>query len=225
MVAELPLHLKQLEALPSALDILRYLATAPDNAAYSDTIADDLNISETRCGKALRRLVTNQYVVMRSDRVYELGRKGVIAGQELAEYDANAPKGGLPAGKLPRELVVALPRQLISGQATEVLVGFAPYYGEGFSTPSDVIVRFDALYATLSNRDEMLKLDNGAYRQTVTITAQAYDQIRLKIQVFQLSEDGEDLTDCGGMYVDVDVVTQANVNPQIAYNTMILFTA
>jgi hypothetical protein len=225
MVAELPLHLKQLEALPSALDILRYLATAPDNAAYSDTIADDLNISETRCGKALRRLVTNQYVVMRSDRVYELGRKGAVAAQELAEYDATAPKGGLPAGKLPRELVVALPRQLVSGQATDVLVGFAPYYGDGFNTPTDVIVRFDALYATLSSRDEMLKLDNGAYRQTLTITPQAHDQLRLKVQVFQLSEDGEDLTDCGGMYVDVDVVTQAHINPQIAYNTMILFTA
>jgi hypothetical protein len=223
MAVELPMHLKQLEPLPSALDIIRYLAKHPEGAAYPEEICDDLEISERRFSKAMRRLVTNNYMQMRGDSRYELGRKGVTSAEELAEYDAQAPSdGGAGAGKVSREMVIALPRQLVAGETSSVHIGFEPL-SEGFSSPADVILRFEVLNGSLNNRDEMLKLGASAYKQTVELTPSFYDQVRFKVQVFQLSEDGEDLSDCGGLYVDVDVVPANPVQTLTAYNGSIVF--
>lgn len=224
MSAELPMYLKQLEALPSALDIIRLVGKHPQRAADMDDICDALGISERRFSKAIRRLVTNGYLQMRSDYSYELGRKGAQAVLDLAEYDQNAPaERKLGAGKLMRDLYIAMPRRLQADITTDVIVGFAG--ARGFDTPMDVILRFDALHASVSTQDEMLKLGNRPYRHTLTLTPKLYTQARLRVQVFQLSLDGEDLTDCGGMFVDVDVTTGTSDTRLVAYQTAIEFTA
>lgn len=223
MPAQLPMHLIQLESLPSALDLLRYLAKHPERAAWPEEMMDDLQISERRYSKAMRRLVTNNYTQMRGDNRFELTRKGEAAAQELAAYDAEAPTSDASAqGTIQRTLVVALPRQLAAGQPVDVVVGFEPV-AQGFTPPADVVVRFEALHADISTRDEMLKLSRAAEVCRLTLTPSFYDAVRLKVQVFQLSEDGEDLTDCGGTYVDVDVVAAQPNNVLTAYSSKIAF--
>ncbi len=224
MSAELPMYLKQLEALPSALDIIRFVAKHPRNAADVDDICDALTISERRASKAIRRLVTNHFLQMRSDYSYELGRKGAQAAFDLAEYDMNAPDGsGYGAGKIARDLFVALPRYIKAKEAATVYVGFAE--DANLESPLDIVLRFDALYATLSTQDEMIKLGASAHRQTLTLTPDTNAQARLRVRVFQLSPDGDDLSDCGGMYVDIDVTTEASDNRLVAYQSTLFFTA
>ena len=89
MAATLPLYLQQLEPLPGALDIIRYL----NRSGVSDgiTVADDLGLSDRSFDKAKRRLVTNGYIAARSDGIMELTQKGNNAARELAAYDASAP--------------------------------------------------------------------------------------------------------------------------------------
>lgn len=224
MAVEMPMHLIQLEALPSALDILRYLYQLPSHTADMDDICAHLGISERRFNKAIRRLVTIGYLQMKSDYNYELVRKGMNVAEELAEYDRNAPADSrLKAGKINRLVMVALPRQVTAQESTTVFFGFPP--SEGFNVPADVIVRFEAFHAQLSTSDEMLKLGDDAVSQTFTLTPELFDQVRLKVRVFQLSEDGSDLTDCGGMFVDVDVVLKDADSRLVAYSTPLAFNA
>lgn len=221
-MSDLPMHLQQLEALPSALDILRYLAQQVDTAASPEDVCDALGISDRRFNKALRRLVTNNYMNMRADFLYELTRKGKSSAQELAEYDAAGPRNtGLRAGQVSRDVVIAIPRQLVSGQTTEVLFGIEPHLGDGFRNTTDVVLRFDAVNASINTRDKMVQLGASAYRSSFSVTPGKYDQVRFKVQVFQLSEDGEDLSDCGGMYVDVHVIEGATNEALIAYSTSV----
>lgn len=223
MTAQLPMHLIQLEPLPGALDIIRYLARHPEGAASADDICDDLELSERRWGKALRRLITNNYIEQRPDGRYELARRGITSAQELAEYDANATDDGdAGAGKIARDVVIALPRQLVAGKSSEVLVGFAPVSSD-FSSPADVVLRYEAVHGTLSTRDSMVKLGAASHRESITLTPQQYDTVRLKVKVFQLAEDGEDLTDCGGIYIDVDVVEENPNSMLVAYSANIRF--
>ncbi len=223
MPAQLPMHLVQLESLPSALDLLRYLAKHPERAAWPEEMMDDLQISERRYAKAMRRLVTNNYTQMRFDNRFELTRKGEAAAEELAAYDAEAPSNSASKqGTIQRNLVIALPRQLAAGEPVEVMVGFEPT-SHGFTPPTDVVLRFEAFHADLSTRDELIKLTPTAQVCRLMLVPSFYDAVRLKVQVFQLSEDGEDLTDCGGTYIDVDVVTTQPNNVLTAYSSPITF--
>lgn len=223
MSAQLSMPLMQLESLPSALDIVRYLAKHPEHAAWPEEIMDDLQISERRYAKAIRRLVTLEYARMRGDNRYELTRKGEAAADELIAYDAQTPSSnhqGAPL--LRRHVVIALPRQLAVGQPTEVLIGFEPT-SSGFVTPVEVALRLETHHAELNIRDELLKLSRAAITRRFTLTPSFYDAVRLTVKVFQLAADGEDLTYCGGTYVDVHVVPAQPNNLLTAYRAAITF--
>jgi hypothetical protein len=75
---ELPYHLRTLEPLTGALDIMRALRQEPDMLAAVDTLLDQLELSERAFGKAIRRLVTQgSHAVRRSDhRADRAGRAG-----------------------------------------------------------------------------------------------------------------------------------------------------
>lgn len=224
MTVEMPLYLKQLEPLPSALDIMRFFYKRNNQPADTVDVCEGLGISERRFSKAIRRLITNNYLQMLSNYTYELTRKGMQAARELAEYDANAPADtGIPDGKTARQLVIALPRLVVARQANPLHLGFAP--ASSSFTTADVIVRCTALHAAVSATDTMLKLGSSSYAHSLTLTPEAYTQIRLRVQVFQLSEFGDDLLNCGGMHVDVDVVRDGGKHPLVAYETRVLFNA
>jgi predicted transcriptional regulator len=92
---ELPFHLKTIEPLPGALDILRLFGELEEPFASSDTIIDELDLSDRRFSKAIRRLVTKGYLQMDGDQTYRLTEQGQSAVEELQEYD-DATGGGLP---------------------------------------------------------------------------------------------------------------------------------
>lgn len=222
MSVELPLHLKQLEPLPGALDTLRLLSQRP---ADEDTICDVLKLSTIAFGKVKRRLVTNQYVTMRSDGIFELTQKGRSAAGELREYDANAPSIDPRAnGKVQRRVLVAVARTLIAGHPSPVMIGFAPDDTGMFPADADVVLRLSAIHARLSvNGDQIVKPGSGIFRHELQLTPEHYDQIRLKMQVFQLSADGEDISDCGGLYIDVDVEPEGTPGGMVAYSAQLSF--
>ena len=76
-MAELSNDLKKIETVQGAFEILKYLYAKDNNAADGDDIMDDLELSTRRFDKAKRRLVTRNYIQMRSDYIYELTRKGL----------------------------------------------------------------------------------------------------------------------------------------------------
>ena len=222
MASDLPLHLKKLEVLPSALDIIRFLA---DGAADLDDICDGLDISERRFRKATRRLVTTGYVQMGTDGVYELTSKGNNAVRDLSGYDSQAPTEDETDESPQRRLVLALPRTLIAGQAAPLHVGFPTDASGNFEPPLDLVLRLTSTYANLSSSgDKLISLGQPAYTDQITITAQPYTQVRLKVQVFQLLPGGEDISVCGGFYVDVDVADQGESGPLVAYGLDMSFT-
>lgn len=221
MTAQLPLHLKKLEPLPSALDILRYLGSLNGVAVDAEDICEALNISQIRFSKAIKRLVTTRYLNMKSNRTYELTELGRESVEELRVYDAEAGSDGDDNGMIHREAFLALPRTLTSGKPATLLVGIAPDPQARLNGMADLVLRISALYADLSSGDESIQLGNNASRLSLTVTPQAYNQARIKLQVFQLSPDGQDLTNCGGLYVDVDVTESQGKDEMIAYSAPI----
>lgn len=101
-MAELPFHLKTLEPLTGALDILRFFGTVDVASMSTDVITSTLGLSERAASKAIRRLVTKNYIQMDPDQTYRLSEKGNEAVEELAEYD-EATGGGL---ELPDEFYI-----------------------------------------------------------------------------------------------------------------------
>lgn len=221
---ELSINLKKLEPLPGAFDILRYLNTREEYVATTDEIMTDLDMSERRFNKAIRRLVTTDYVQMGAQGEYRLTEMGVQAAEELEAYYALAPQLNTNDGKIARRLMVALPRTLAAGQPSRLFVGFHPDPNRSLEAPASVVLRLSALNAQLSkNGDAMMNLDNGSKHEALDIIPGHQSQVRLKVQVFQLAPNGEDITDCGGMYVDVDVTASENDKRMVAYGVNIHF--
>lgn len=224
-MAELPLHLQRLQTVPSALDIIRFLNAQPQTMADFDTIMTILDISERRAQKATRRLVTTGYMLMREEYAYQLTEQGLRAAEELAEYDAAVPvEAPDNRGLIRRQLLLALPQVLVAGRTHPLQIGLPADPEKRFGTPADVVLRVSGIYAEVDEADnEIMQVGNGVVRQSLTITPEFYTQARIKIEVFQLSQGGDDLHVCGGMYVDVDVVTDNAASGLVAYGTDLQF--
>jgi hypothetical protein len=221
---ELSVELKKLETVRGAFDIIRYLSE-DDIPAGADDICDDLDMSDRRFGKAIKRLVTRSYVQMNSDYQYFLAQKGLSAAEELAAFDAaGGAQRVVNTNKIMRRLLVALPRQLTAGQTTNVQIGIESDAGNSLATPADIVLRVSAIHALLSgSNDEIMKLNNDAIIQTLQLTPEMYTQVRVKIQIFQIAPNGEDITMCGGLYVDTNVGTENTQGGLIGYASDIAF--
>lgn len=227
-MAELPFHLKTIETLPGALDILRFLGESDDHTSDVDTICDLLDLSDRRFSKAIRRLVTKGYVIMDGDMVYRLSEQGEDAVGELAEYDA--AEGNVPiseradrydedyeedaaqpasaaAHSVKRRLVLALPTTLTANQTSNVIVGFNPADDANtLSSPADMLLRFSVINGEPNQpKDTPLTLSNEAAQSAFNVVPGAYTQMRIKVEVMQMDNFSGDITNVGGMYVDVDV--------------------
>lgn len=218
----LSVELKRFEHLKGAFEIIRYLGTV-DAPADADTICDDLDMSDRRFGKAIKRLVTRGYVQMNNDYEYFLTQSGETAADELDEYFADGGRQkNTGDNKISRKLFVALPRELSAGQTTDMYIGVESDATTSLSSPADIVLRVSAANALLSgNDDEMLKLSNDSLKQSVQLTPEMYTQVRVKVQVFQLAPNGEDITMAGGMYVDVNVSADQPNSNFVAYSSEI----
>ena len=221
---ELSIELKKLETLRGAFDIIRYLSE-DDTPAVAEDICDDLDMSDRRFGKAIKRLVTRSYVQMNSDYAYFLTQRGIDAAEELAAFDAGGgAKRATNSNKVMRRLLIALPRQLTAGKTTDLFIGIESDTEKSLETPPDIVLRVGAIHALLSgNNDEIMKLNNSAITQTLQLTPEMYTQVRVKVQIFQIAPNGEDITMCGGLYVDVNVGTDDTQDGLVAYASELAF--
>lgn len=231
---ELPFHLKTLEPLPGALDILRFFGQINEETADVDEICDSLDLSDRRFNKAIRRLVTKGYVQMDGDGIYRLTEQGRDSITELAAYDSEGGDNDTDAEEaapLPsvetvtRRLVLAMPGTLTAQHPTEVVVGFDTPGGETLRDPVDLVLRVSVLNGTPEKpEDNLLKLTNEASYETVTITPGAFTQARIRVEVLQLDHFSGDISELGGLYVDASVSGSEIDDNIVAYGTEINVT-
>jgi predicted transcriptional regulator len=225
---ELPFHLKALP--PEALDVLRYFGNLDEPVAYADEISEGVGLSERTFGKVIRRLVTKGYLNMDGDQAYRLTDQGDSAVNELADYDAETPQDkparqAAAAQQVRHHAVLVMPRVLTANTPTKVHIGFEP--GANSAAPADVVVRLSVINGEPNRPQEVsLDLSGGAESREFEVTAGAFKQVRLKVQVFQLGPNPDDIAVAGGMYVDADVTpvldpAQARL---VAYGTDLTFT-
>ncbi|MAS35067.1 MAG: hypothetical protein CL610_13740 [Anaerolineaceae bacterium] len=232
---DLPSHLRALP--PAALEVLRYLNTVELHMAGIDDICDAAGLSERGFGKAIRSLVTKGYVVMDGNQVYRLTEQGSNVADELAEYgfgddedddiDADAmaatdEQADEPA-TLKRHLVLVMPPRLTALQPTHVVVGFAP--ASEPTAPAEIVARLSVLNGEPSAPQEAsFELDEAAATQDFLITPGAYTQTRVRVEVFQLGPNPDDVATAGGLYVDVDVSTDTDPVEPVAFGTDVTIT-
>jgi len=224
MDMELPFHLKTLEPLPGALDTLRYLLEQPDYSASVDLLQDELGVGSVTFGKAIRRLVTKSYVQMDSAESYRLTDAGRRAAEELIGYDA---EGGAPSTyseintDIAGRMIVVVPQPLVAGRKAEIRVGASidDVDADGLSGGADLLVRLSAVNAEPSQtQDASLMLGGAPQSHTFSLTPQAYTAMRVRVEVYQMMPDGEEVVPCGGLYVDLPVLAQASaVSQRAAY--------
>ncbi|MGB7341934.1 MAG: hypothetical protein WBC91_23755 [Phototrophicaceae bacterium] len=216
-MAELPSDLKKLETVRGAFEILKYLYEIPNHAADGDDIMDDLDLSVRRFDKAKRRLVTRNYIQMRSDYTYELTRKGVESSETLIAF-GGASSDGDDTG-ITRQLAVVVPRNFVYGQTSPLKIGIAP--SNDMADTANLIVRVTPIHADLGEYNEMATLDSNALVMETTITPQAFDKARIKVEVYQMKDD--DFAELGGLYLDVVIVESGDTGDDYAYTTDLNF--
>lgn len=228
---DLPFHLKALP--PEALDVLRYYGTLDEPVAHAVVIGDEVGLSDRTFGKVIRRLVTKGYLQMDGDQAYRLSESGQDAVEDLLSFDATFPaeKSASKAQveeKVGRQMVLVTPRPLRSGEAATIFVGFeAAEPEQSLDAAADVVIRLSLVNAEPSRPQESsLELENTSAHRTFTITAGSYNKARIKVQVFQLGPNPDDITVAGGMYVDVDVIAASgtSTSPMTAYTADVTFT-
>ena len=217
-VMTLPNHLRTL--LPNALEVLRYYQRANVTTADIDEICQDVGLSERGFGKAIRSLVTKGFVIMDGDQVYRLTEHGSAATAALATIDfddTGDEDEDYTDEQLTRRLTLVIPRQLQAKSPTHVVVGFQSC-DDQIGT-AEIVTRLSVLNGEPSVPQEAsFELDSDAAKQDFLVTADAYTQARIKIEVFQLGPNPGDIAVSGGLYVDVDVTTDnTSAEPMIAY--------
>lgn len=211
---DMPYQLKTLP--PEALDILRYFASLNAPSALADDIVEGSGLSNKGFGKAIRRLVTNGTLTMDASQVYRVTDRGQKLIDDLVAFDeaqADLPQQNGPR-LVPRfayrRLVVALPRKLLNGQPTSLFIGFEDAADENLLRDSaNMLLRVEVLNGECQPAESSFLLANRSLRLLVEATARRARTARVRAQVFQLSDDTGEYESCGGLYVDVPIVTDS----------------
>jgi DNA-binding MarR family transcriptional regulator len=208
---ELPYHLKTLP--DDALDVIRFLGTLEDATASVDDICDNVGLSDRGFGKVIRRLVTKGYVVMDGSQIYRLSEQGHEAVEELAAYDAAAPLDAddddQTVERIARRLVLVLPRTVVADEPTRVFVGFDPQ--PAMDDTADVVARLSVINGEPKTpQEQSFQLSSQAAHYPFWVTPGRHTQTRIRVQVFQLGPNPDDIFVSGGLYVDVNVAASAD---------------
>lgn len=210
---DLPFHLRALP--PEALDVLRFFGSLDEPMAHASYIMDELHLSERAFGKVVRRLVTKGYLQMGGDQIYRLTDYGHSAIEELAAYEDEIPPEPLDE-PLPviaerqvfRRLVMVLPHGLVAGQPARVHVGFNPTASDALQ-PAEIVVRLSLLNGEPKRPQERsYNLTEDLAYETFQVTPERFTRMRLRLYVYQLGPNPDDIRQAGGMYVDVPVVAR-----------------
>jgi hypothetical protein len=210
----LPFHLQKLPA--EALDVLRYLGKT-SAAASPDAMEAGTKLPARTIGKAIRRLVNYDYIVLGANGAYQLTTDGKIAVQQIAEHDSGG--GQARAGdqkkemrNVQRRLAIVLPRTLVAGQATDLYIGVNPPTGnDKLPGPATVELKVSAVGGSVSADSVSLNIppDKAATPRKLSLTpARTGRLVRVRVDAFQ-SLDSDSMEPLGGMYFDVQVAAGA----------------
>lgn len=203
---EMPFHLRTLP--PEALAIIGFYKRTGVHTAVTEALMDGTGLSERSYGKAIRRLVTKGYLTMDGNGRYRLTEFGQQAVRDYEDTEGGEGRAD-ETGTVERRLVVALPQPLVAGRTATAYVGFREDENQLLSEPTTLLLRVSVLNGEPANAvDFPVSLDNGDGWQEVEITAGSAQRSRLRVEVFQLSDD--DAVSCGGLYVDTDVMPFAD---------------
>lgn len=225
---DMPHHLRTLP--PEALDILRYFHTLRAPSAHAEQIIEGAGLSDRGFGKAIRRLVTKNYLVMDGEQVYRLSDNGKRVVAELNDYDENAPEeaetpeADLEPRFVNRHLILVTPRTFQAGQPTNIFIGFDDADDDEIVTaPFKVLLRISTLHGDPDEVTETsLTVENRAAHQVFEVVAGSFTQFRIRVEVCQL-QDGEPEEDgCNGFYADLPVGVGEVDNMLIAFGTNLL---
>ena len=240
-MTDLPFHLKTIEPLKGALDIIRLLGATDEQSVYADAICESLGLSERSFSKAIRRLVTKGYVVMDGEMEYRLSEQGQDSVEELRSYD-EATGGGLElvseseedqdfgisesddtneTRTVARRLVVAAPVQMVAQQANACTVGVHPASENAeIDGTAELVVRVTIINGEPERpQDLIFSLDNEHAQQSLEIIPHLFSEIRLRVEAFQLGNNPGEIQQAGGMYFDIPVTTTDDNASQTAYGT------
>lgn len=225
---ELSYQLQTLEPLTGALDIIRFFGKVNDLTADATEIQEALELSDRTFDKAMRRLVTKGYVQMDGNRVYRLTEQGQRAVEEIAAYDETASLRGdvddAVDDAIQRRLVVAVPSSLVAGKPAAVAIGIDTN-GQPLAQPADIVARLSVINGEPKNyQDTALTLGNAPLVHTFQVTAGAYTQARIRLEIFQMDQYSGDISLCGGMYIDVNVTAAGTNGSLIAYGADLKIT-
>jgi hypothetical protein len=68
-------------------------------------------------------------------------------------------------------------------------------------------------------QETILKLSNYPVKHAFSITPGSYDQVRVRVQVFQMGPNPDDINVSGGLYVDTHVIGTTTPTTPIAYGS------
>ncbi|MBI1258424.1 MAG: hypothetical protein GC204_13215 [Chloroflexi bacterium] len=211
---------------PEAVDILRYYAQLNADSAHSDSIVEGAGLTDRGFGKGIRRLVTKNYVVMSSDQVYRLTDPGRRVIEELKSFEGDAPQkpSKTEARFVRRHLVLVAPRTLPAGEAVEIALGFEEASDEEYlNAPANMLIRLAVLNGEPKRpREASFMLTNRQMQQSFEITAGRFTQARVRVEVCQYRDDGDDFDFCGGLYVDLPVSTDNTPPAPAAYGVDVI---
>jgi predicted transcriptional regulator len=220
-MTEISFQLRTLEPLKGAWDILRLFGSSSQSILSADEIVDIVDLSERSFSKAMRRLVTKGYVQHDGDLMYRLTDNGRNLVSELLAYDdemRHMPQvAHQTQSNILRRLVCAVPHIFTVGDEQTVLIGF--HGGDVPDDEAEVVVRVTAINATpASPQDVIFTLGSGVAYEQLTVKADEFTQIRLRLEAYQMGEMG-DITPAGGMVVDVPVTIEPVTPHLVAYGT------
>jgi len=216
-----------------ALDILRYLASRENGAAYDGDIMEALDQSERAFGKAIRRLVTKEYVEMQFDGTYALTRRGRRAAETLAAYDqlaeetveADAPRG--PAVTIDeaftRRLLVAFPKTIPVGQPAYLFVRVDALTPDESPLPETVelLVRLrTACTVTPQQQNVSIPPDSASSAARFVVTAPAAGTYPVTVEALQVGM--MDLLEAGTFQIELTAAPAAANTFHVRYFDLLL---
>jgi len=195
---------------PEILGVFRHLGAAPQPETVAQMSAA-LNMHERAIMRSIRRLVNYFLIEYNSNGTYTVSSEGERLYQSLQEADTAAPASNrfaTPIYYAKRQLTVVVPRGVIAGSPAVVVIGIdAPGGSSRLSEPVTVDLRVKALGGNVAPLMVSLTCppDRPATPLRLSITAtQSEKPLRLLIDAFQAFQVAE-LTEVGGMYVDIAV--------------------
>ncbi len=201
---ELPYELKILP--PQAHDVLRFLNGQSGGQADAIAICRGAELSDRAFGKAIRRLVTRNYLSMDMSGSYRLTPEGRKAAKLIAEIGGvqQAEDGDEETITAPRRLTVVVPKVLPTGKPAELYAGIDAPGAARLKASTSVVLRLEGVNCDVSPPEYTVKVppDTAAEPVTFVVTSAQTGKSRVRVRAYQLVR-ADEVEEVGGMYFDV----------------------